>query len=87
MKRESMLWVEINLQEYEHNFTPLHYSTNLPNNDITILLLNNNADPNIQDIYGNTSIHHSIMENNFEIFIMLIESSYTKNITNLNLLQ
>lgn len=73
--------INVNLQDYDHEFTALHYSINLNNKELVSLLLTNGADPNIQDIVGNTVIHYAVSENNLECLVMVVN---TKNI-NLNL--
>ena len=77
--------INVNAQDYSHEITALHYSVLLNNKELVGLLLKDHADPNIQDIYGNTSVHYCIVENNFEVFMMLTQSIDTKNIINLNL--
>ena len=49
------------------------------------MLLSHNADPNIQDYYGNTALHYCIIDNNMHIFLLLMKSKYTKNKINVNL--
>ena len=75
----------IDLQDFDHELTPLSYCINRNNHTLTSILLKNNANPNIQDYYGNTPLHYSIIENNVEIFNQLTQSIYTKNIININL--
>ena len=74
----------VNVQDYSHEITPLHYGVLVNNKEIIAILLKNGANPNSQDIYGNTSLHYSILEDNFEVFLMITKSSYTQNIINLN---
>lgn len=64
--------ININLQDYENEYTALHYIVNLNNKQILELLIENNADPNIQDIYGNTPLHYTIIEKNYEILDILL---------------
>lgn len=66
--------IDINAQDYELNFTCLHYAINLSNIEIVLLLLNNDININIQDINGNTAIHYSILDNNYEIFDTLMKT-------------
>lgn len=77
--------IDKNAQDYEHEFTPLHYSVTLNNKNITALLLKNLADPNIQDSLGNTPLHYTLMEENYEIFMFFMTSNYTKDNININL--
>ena len=64
--------INVNSQDFEHEFTPLHYSINLNNAAQVDYLLQNKADPIIQDIYGNTPIHYCITENNIKILDFLL---------------
>jgi ankyrin repeat protein len=77
--------VSLNIYDFSHEITALHYSVLLNNKELIAILLKHNADPNIQDIYGNTPLHYCITENNFEVFLMLLKSNSTRNIINLNL--
>lgn len=77
--------VALNVSDYSHEITPLHYSVLLNNKELIALILKNNADPNVQDIYGNTPLHYCITEGNFEVFMMLLKSNSTKNVINLNI--
>lgn len=75
----------VDVVDYSHEISPLHYSVLLNNKELIAILLKNNANPNVQDIYGNTPLHYAIIENNFEIFIILTQSSSTKMIINMNM--
>ena len=77
--------IDINAQDSEHEFTALSYCVNRNNSVLSAILLKNNANPNIQDYYGNTPIHYAIIENNYEIFLQLIGSNFSKDIININL--
>lgn len=77
--------INVNLQDYEHEFTPLHYSVNLNSIEQVKLLLNKNANPNIQDIYGNTVMHYAMIEENIQILDYIINYSYRDYILNYNL--
>lgn len=74
----------VNVQDYSHEITPLHYSVLVNNRELIAILLKNGANPNAQDIYGNTPLHYSIIEDNFEVFLMITKSTITQNIINLN---
>jgi ankyrin repeat protein len=71
---------DINLQDFEHEYNILHYAINLGSVELVKLCLDNNIDINRQDIYGNTAIHYSVMENNLEIFNLLINSNKQINV-------
>lgn len=77
--------VALNISDYANEITPLHYSVLLNNKELIALILKHNADPNVQDIYGNTPLHYCIGEGNFEIVVMLLRSNSTRNIINLNI--
>jgi len=77
--------IDLDIQDFDHEFTSLHYAVTLNNRDITKLLLNNGANPNIQDIFGNTPIHYAINENSSESITILLTSKSTKSRINLNL--
>lgn len=77
--------INVNIQDYEHEFTALHYSVNLNNKELITLLLDNNADPNIQDIVGNTVVHYAVSENNLESLTIIVGRIYTNSIKTVNL--
>lgn len=77
--------INVNSQDYDHEFTPLHYSVNLNNIEQVNLLLKKNANPNIQDIYGNTVLHYVIMEENIQMLNIIINYNYVDYILNFNL--
>jgi ankyrin repeat protein len=60
--------IDINAQDNEHQFTPLHYSINNYNLEITKLLLKEGADVNIQDAFGNTILHYIANDSNMEFY-------------------
>lgn len=67
--------IDINSQDYEHEFTSLHYAITTSNKEIIMLLLKNGADVNIQDYYGNTVIHYIVGDNNYNLLKLIIENS------------
>lgn len=77
--------IDLDIQDFDHEFTSLHYAVTLNNRDITKLLLNSGANPNIQDVFGNTPIHYAINENSSESITILLTSKSTKSSINLNL--
>lgn len=77
--------IYIDTQDDDYEFSALHYSINLNNVPITKLLLNNKANPNVQDFLGNTPLHYSIIEENMVIFNYIMTSDTTKNIINVNI--
>jgi len=77
--------IDINMQDNDNEFTALSYCVNRNNPILTAILLKGGANPNIQDFFGNTPLHYSIIEGNLEIFNQLVGSKYTKDIINFNL--
>lgn len=77
--------INVNTQDYDHEFTPLHYSVNLNNIDQVNILLQKNANPNIQDIYGNTITHYTVMEENIQMLNIITKFKYTEYPLNYNL--
>jgi len=67
--------INVNIQDYQHEFTPLHYAVNLNLIDLVEYLLKNNANPNMQDIFGNTVIHYAILEKYYTIIDIIIAQS------------
>lgn len=71
----------VNIVEKEYNFTALHYSV-LKNKSVLKYLINNNADVNIQDIYGNTVSHYAIDHNYVEFFDIVNMNKINFNLLN-----
>ncbi len=46
--------------EKDYEYTALHYGSSSGDEDIIRLLLNNGAEPNVEDKYGNTPLHWGI---------------------------
>jgi ankyrin repeat protein len=76
--------INVNIQDYSNEITPLCYSILSNNIDLIELLLNSGAEVNLQDSFGNTSLHYCIIENNIQGFKLLINFESTKNTLNLN---
>jgi ankyrin repeat protein len=68
-----------NCQDLENELTPLHYISHNNNNTIAKLLLDYNANLNIQDVKGNTPIHYALSENNFDVLIVFLLSTHVIN--------
>lgn len=76
---------DINIPDAENELTPLAYAVNLNNHQLVLLLIKHGADINHQDLYGNSSIHYAILEDNLEIFLMVTSSKATQNVAQFNL--
>jgi ankyrin repeat protein len=79
--------IDINIQDYEYEFTAMHYLIMFGYNDIMKKIITRKEyNPNIQDVYGNTVLHYAIIENNhnaYELLITLKNMNY--NLWNVNL--
>lgn len=69
----------INIQDYEHEFSPIHYAINLNNNELLLLLIKENVNLNIQDVFGNTPMHYIMIEENYHMIDILIDSKLPLN--------
>lgn len=67
--------VNINMQDNVHEITALHYCVHLNNIDLVNILLKYKADKNIQDLYGNTALHYTIIDNKLNIFKKLCDET------------
>lgn len=73
----------INNYDYEHHTTPLMYVTTWGNTKLVKLLLKYNADPDQQDVLGNSSLHMAILEDRPYIANILINHIKEFNNTNI----
>lgn len=64
--------ININIQDTNNEFTPLHSSIKNNNINQVKILLEHNANPNLQDIYGNCPLHLVILENNLQIMDIIL---------------
>lgn len=76
--------ININAQDHNNEFTSLMYAITRNNKQISKILLEYGADPNIQDFIGNTSVHYSIIEENYELLYNLLKFKEKKVMPNLN---
>jgi ankyrin repeat protein len=83
--------INVNLYDYDNNYTSLFYA--VANNDkrIVNLLLDNGANIFFQDLIGNTVLHHTIIENMIELsdtlfnhLLMLSDDIILRHINNVN---
>jgi ankyrin repeat protein len=75
----------VNIQDVKYEFTPLHYCVSIGDTNIMNILLDNHANPNLQDIYGNTPLHYCISENSNSCLMTLINYKYKNYVLNYNL--
>lgn len=74
--------INLNIQDYDNQITPLIYSIILDDNNLFSLLVEK-SNTEIQDINGNTALHYAIIENNTFIIDRLLEKQDIINYTNL----
>lgn len=74
--------INVNIQDYDNQITPLMYSIILDDNKLFNLLIEL-SDVEIQDINGNNPLHYAINENNSYIINTLIDKYETLYTTNL----
>jgi ankyrin repeat protein len=76
--------IQLDIFDNQFQITPLMYVVTLNNKEITNLLVDNNANVNIQDAVGNTALHLAINENNIEIANLLIGKITNFNLVDIN---
>lgn len=72
--------IDLNLQQFNNEFTALHYIAINNNINIGKILIEHNIDCNLQDSHGNTILHIALINNN----ISLIKLILTKENINYN---
>jgi ankyrin repeat protein len=72
--------IDINIKNKEFSLTPLVVALGNNNKDIALFLIDNKADINITDNFGNTGLHYLLIENNINIFNIVIEYLMNKKI-------
>lgn len=77
--------INIDAQDFSHEFTAIHYAASTGQNKIIEYLIMKNANINIQDIYGNTALHYAIIEDNFDVINLLINNKKKESYINFNL--
>jgi hypothetical protein len=85
LKFMSNYFISLNLKD-DNNLTPLHWACKL-NNFSALKILLNFYDINAKDIFGNTPLHYSVMNQNLIITNYLLSkgaSPYITNISNLS---
>ncbi|ULY68448.1 hypothetical protein [Chlorella virus XW01] len=79
IKRENIK-IDINLKNKEFSLTPLVVALGNNYSDIALLLVENGSDINITDNFGNTGLHYLLIENNINIFNIVIEYLINKKV-------
>lgn len=74
--------LNINAQDYR-GYSSLHYAVLINYFELVKLLLENGADPNIQNIFKQTPLHHTSKFTNLNIVKLLLESGADYTITDL----
>ena len=64
--------IDIDAQDYNNEITPLIYTITLGNKKLSEYLINNKANPNLQDFIGNNAIHYSVIEEMFDTVSTLL---------------
>jgi hypothetical protein len=85
IKVMSNYFISLNLKD-DNNLTPLHWACKL-NNSAALKIFLNFYDINAKDIFGNTPLHYSVMNQNLIITNYLLSkgaSPYITNISNLS---
>lgn len=75
--------IDTNIQDSNNEITALMYTIYLHDVMMFKLLLKHDANPNLQDSMGNSSIHHIIIEENDELLNILLNKK--KHILNFNI--
>jgi len=70
----------LNLQDEKSCSTLLFRAVALGNYEIVEFLLNSNADPDKQNIYGETPLHQAVENGNYKIINVLLEKGANPNI-------
>jgi len=77
--------ININIQDYNHEFNVLHYVATINQIQILKILLQKNININAQDIFGNTPLHYAFIEENYNIVAELIKlDNLNYNLWNIN---
>lgn len=72
--------IDVNIQDYDNEIAPLIYTISLNNFKLTKLLVDSGANLGLQDSYGNTAFHYTVIEDNIEIFKYMFETLKTHKI-------
>ena len=76
--------INLNLKDFDYEYTALNYAIILNNTKIIKLFLENNVNINDQDYYGNSFLHYIILENNKELFNLFKSKKMNVNIYNID---
>jgi len=84
LREEAADKAKINMRSEKDELTPLMYAAHKGRVEATRLLLELGADANLQDVLGNSALHHSTkaFRNNLEIAKALLEAKATMTLKN-----
>ncbi len=75
--------INVNIQDTVHEFSALHYAVNLNMLSTVELLIKHDANVNSQDVFGNTPIHYVLIEENYNMIPIFLNSK--TQVVNFNL--
>lgn len=76
--------IDVNIQDFDYQLTPVMYAIYLNNQIIIDLLIKYHINVNKADYQGNTPLHHCILENQYKSYQKLIHLYTNFDITNIN---
>jgi ankyrin repeat protein len=77
--------ININIQDYTHEFSVLHYVATINQIELLNKLIGKNININVQDVFGNTPLHYAFIEENYSIAsILLSVENLNYNLWNIN---
>ena len=71
--------INVNIQDTQHEFSALHYAVNLNMFNTVEALLKNKANPNAQDVFGNSPLHYVLIEENYNMIDLFLKNDIMPN--------
>lgn len=71
--------INVNIQDTQHEFSALHYAVNLNMFNTVEVLLKNKANPNAQDVFGNSPLHYVLIEENYNMIDLFLKNNIMPN--------
>jgi ankyrin repeat protein len=71
--------INVNIQDTQHEFSALHYAVNLNMFNTVEKLLKNKANPNSQDVFGNSPLHYVLIEENYNMIDLFLKNDIVAN--------